>query len=198
MSEEILLPKEYWPIPAEILDLLGKPPVLSTEDPKTYDKLFAAIARHCQPVEIMEWFYVRDLVDSLWDIQRMTIFKTEVLEISEKLIAEERAVKARQDMMIVALQERQKAGLVNDGVTLPEIPPVAPLPQPMDMARGFVRSLSIYEKIEELIDRYRVVRARSPNELLNYREAAKRRQAARPGRKHEAESVPLVPTSEGP
>jgi hypothetical protein len=51
-------------IPPEIADILGHPPVLSTENRQAYDELMTQLALEWKPRrKITDWMYVRDIAD---------------------------------------------------------------------------------------------------------------------------------------
>jgi hypothetical protein len=57
-------------IPAHVVELLGPAPLLKGENLKQYQALLSEIARTVKPAEIMEWLWVKDIVDLTWDIRR--------------------------------------------------------------------------------------------------------------------------------
>ena len=67
-------------VPAHIAELLGKAPVLKSEDPKQYQALLSEIARTVKPADVMEWLWVKDIADLTWDILRYRRLKTSWIE----------------------------------------------------------------------------------------------------------------------
>jgi hypothetical protein len=57
-------------IPAHIVELLGTAPLLEDEDPQQYQALLSEIARTVKPANVMEWLWVKDIVDLTWDTIR--------------------------------------------------------------------------------------------------------------------------------
>ena len=57
-------------IPAEIADIFGHPPVLSTENRQAYDELMTQLVLDWKPRKITEWMFVRDITDISWEIFR--------------------------------------------------------------------------------------------------------------------------------
>ena len=51
-------------VPAEIADIFGHPPVLSTENRQAYDELMTQLVLDWKPRKITEWMFVRDIVMS--------------------------------------------------------------------------------------------------------------------------------------
>ena len=50
-------------VPAEIADIFGHPPVLSTENRQGYDKLMTQLVLDWKPRNITEWMFVRDITE---------------------------------------------------------------------------------------------------------------------------------------
>jgi hypothetical protein len=57
-------------VPAEIANIFGHPPVLSTESREAYDALMAQLALEWKPRNVTEWMFVRDIADISWEIFR--------------------------------------------------------------------------------------------------------------------------------
>lgn len=57
-------------VPAHVVELLGPAPLLKGENLKQYQALLSEIARTVKPADIMEWPWVKDIVDLTWDILR--------------------------------------------------------------------------------------------------------------------------------
>jgi hypothetical protein len=70
-------------VPAHIVELLGTPPLLKGEDPKQYQALFAELARTVKPADIIEWLWVRDILDLTWDIIRYRRIKASWIRDNE-------------------------------------------------------------------------------------------------------------------
>jgi hypothetical protein len=75
--------KEISEIPADILELWGKPPLLPNEDPEAYRKLAVAVANARMPADTIEWLSVRDIVYHYWQIRRAHLFKDELIKIGQ-------------------------------------------------------------------------------------------------------------------
>src|SRR5262245_32372704 len=73
-------PADIPTMPPQIRDLLGPAPVLSTEDPKRYERILNNFARCVQPRDFIEWMWVRDLADERWEIERLRRFKHQFVE----------------------------------------------------------------------------------------------------------------------
>ena len=68
-------------IPADIEALLGTPPVLRHEDIEAYQTLRLQVARAVAPADVIEWLWLRDIVDLSWEIQRLRRFKTLLIDL---------------------------------------------------------------------------------------------------------------------
>jgi hypothetical protein len=67
-------------IPAEILNILGPPPILSTEDENLYYETLARFARDIAPTDTITWLLIKDLVDYRIEIARCRRFKAAVIK----------------------------------------------------------------------------------------------------------------------
>jgi hypothetical protein len=61
--------------------LCGNPPLLSSEKPKDYESLFSHMADCVEPTDVVEWLWLKDLVDHTWEIRRLRRFKNQLIEI---------------------------------------------------------------------------------------------------------------------
>jgi len=57
-------------IPAEIADIFGNPPVLSTENRQAYYALMTKLVLEWKPRNIIGWMFVRHMTDTSWEIFR--------------------------------------------------------------------------------------------------------------------------------
>jgi hypothetical protein len=71
-------------VQAEIVDIFGPPPVLSTESREAYDALMTQLALEWKPRSITELMYVRDIADISWEIFRHRRAIANVFAISFK------------------------------------------------------------------------------------------------------------------
>ena len=68
-------------ISAKDLDaILGKSPVLPSEDSRAYEKLNDQFREAVNPHDIIEEILVRDVVDIAWEIQRLKDYKKQLLQ----------------------------------------------------------------------------------------------------------------------
>jgi len=59
---------------------LGPPPVIEGEDADAYEQLLAMVIEVVKPVDIMDWFWVRDIADLQWEILRLRRAKANYVE----------------------------------------------------------------------------------------------------------------------
>jgi len=69
-------------IPNDILELLGPPPLIGTEDPSHYRALLTRFAVEFEPKTITEWFLVFDLVNVNWEILRYRRVRTTLIRLA--------------------------------------------------------------------------------------------------------------------
>jgi hypothetical protein len=68
-------------IPPEIRELWGEPPLLSSEDLKAYDKLARTIIKDVAPTDVIEWLWIKDVLDLSWEVRRLRRFKITLIEL---------------------------------------------------------------------------------------------------------------------
>jgi hypothetical protein len=59
---------------------LGGPSGAAHEDLKVYGRLRLEIARSIQPKDMIEWLWIRDILDLSWEIRRLRGFKTGLIK----------------------------------------------------------------------------------------------------------------------
>ena len=68
------------PVPPDIQALFGDPPLLSTEDPNLYWDMFDRFAEFVDPKNIIEWLWLKDIVDLCWEIARLRRYRAQQIE----------------------------------------------------------------------------------------------------------------------
>ncbi len=68
-------------IPKDIAALFGYAPTLKTEDDEIYWHCMKRIAECVEPQDIIEWLWLRDVVDLSWEISRLRRLKIDLVEI---------------------------------------------------------------------------------------------------------------------
>jgi hypothetical protein len=69
VSKKPLTVRSVSQIPAAIRKLWGSPPIRRSDDPDDYWKLAGAIAGNVEPASMIEWIYLKDIVDCTFDIR---------------------------------------------------------------------------------------------------------------------------------
>src|SRR5215204_4865356 len=64
----------------DVGQLLGAPRLIAGEDGKAYDALLARVRDAVQPNDIIEQFWVRDVVDLVWETMRLRRWKADLLK----------------------------------------------------------------------------------------------------------------------
>jgi len=88
---------------AELRELLGPPPVLSTENAKAYDEIVARLIESLMPQDFLEQLLIMQLADYTWEIMRCTRHKTLAIERKFQQHREFQARRAK-----IAAQNRDK------------------------------------------------------------------------------------------
>src|SRR5260370_34077165 len=81
MSVKIVVKKNK--IPAEVRPLLGRAPVLRSEQVDAYEDFLACVAAVC-PKDTLEWILVKDYVDLAWEIRRLRCAKPGMIDVVRK------------------------------------------------------------------------------------------------------------------
>jgi hypothetical protein len=64
--------------------LLGRPPILQGEDGRAYAELLARVRADVRPRDILEEFWVRDIVDLLWETLRLRRMKASLVAVATR------------------------------------------------------------------------------------------------------------------
>jgi hypothetical protein len=67
------------PIPDEIREFLGRPPLLPCDDARLYYAMLATLADSIRPTDLIAWLLIKDLVDHRVEIARYRRFKAAVV-----------------------------------------------------------------------------------------------------------------------
>jgi hypothetical protein len=103
---------------AELRELLGPPPVLSSENVKAYDEMLARFLECLEPRDFMEQMLIKQLADCTWDIKRYTRHKTLAVDRKFRQLRENQAKRAK----ILAQMKAAKSGKAgNDGYPAGEL-----------------------------------------------------------------------------
>jgi len=64
-------------------EMLGKRPILPSEDHKAYDQLTYKFRATISPKDIVEEILVRDVIDLTWEVQRLKNYKNQILQFNQ-------------------------------------------------------------------------------------------------------------------
>jgi hypothetical protein len=100
--QEISAVLRYPPVPENIRSLLGTAWILEGENAELYEALLARIAAEMQPVDLIEWLLLKDIVALTWDIQRSRHHRNSIMRLARRqamervlsLVLEKRSVAA--------------------------------------------------------------------------------------------------------
>jgi hypothetical protein len=113
------------PIPAEVLEIFGDAPILSTEDSDRYHAMIAAFAEHVDPGDFITWCYIKDLADCRTEIWRYRRMKAQAVENAHSAVINKRLdalrsafalapVEIRTRLVKAANEESQRRGLYGE------------------------------------------------------------------------------------
>jgi hypothetical protein len=114
------------PIPPEIQELLGPPPLLPNEDTKLYYALLGSLAQTIRPTDVIAWLLIRDLADHRIEIARYRRFKAALIKAPYDEKAEEELSDRRHTIEYICAElkksaEEEKKVLAKSGKTPAEI-----------------------------------------------------------------------------
>lgn len=69
-------------VPADVASLLGRAPILPGEDGEAYAALTARVAQALSPHDIVEWFWIKDIVDNSWESARLRRLRAQVIALN--------------------------------------------------------------------------------------------------------------------
>src|SRR5262245_54397668 len=77
--------KHLAPLIPEAIRVLFEPrPLTPFENPDDYDRLLVGIAHEVSPNDTFEWFWVKDIVDLVWEARRLRLFKVLLMRVSSR------------------------------------------------------------------------------------------------------------------
>jgi hypothetical protein len=71
-------------IPNDIAALFGYAPTLKTEDDEIYWNCMERFVKCVEPQDVIEWLWVKDVVDLSWEILRLRRLKIDLIEIDRE------------------------------------------------------------------------------------------------------------------
>jgi hypothetical protein len=72
-------------IPKDIAALFGYAPTLKTEDDEIYWNCMERFVKCVEPQDVIEWLWVKDVVDLSWEILRFRRLKIDLVESTGKI-----------------------------------------------------------------------------------------------------------------
>ena len=75
-------------IPADVLEILGPPPILATEDAHVYYTMLTIFVRSIRPDDLITWMLVKDLADHRVEIARYRRMKAGIIAASRRKTVE--------------------------------------------------------------------------------------------------------------
>jgi hypothetical protein len=76
---------QSFPPEEQALAWMGPPPLVPGEDPAQYEHVLRLVAHAMKPVDIVDWFWVRDVTDLEWEVVRLRKIKAFMIS-QEKMI----------------------------------------------------------------------------------------------------------------
>jgi uncharacterized protein YicC (UPF0701 family) len=202
---------------AELKELLGPPPVLSSENAKAYDEIAARLMECFGPRDFMEQLLIKQLVDDTWDSMRYARHKSLGIERKARQLREFQAKRAK------ALAQMRRSGSapypatelgrmyeLEDTVenTVNDVDAILDRPTAeLDHARALEKSIVYHLQLDQLLNTAVARRDDALEQLERYRRGSGKRLRKTSEEIIDAEynvvaqskdlAPPLVPSSEG-
>jgi hypothetical protein len=130
--------------PAELRQLLGGPPVLSTENARSYHEIMGRLLECLAPRDFMEQMLIKELTDCTWEMARYTRHKTLCMERGFR----EHLKFPRQDALAKRLaDEHGEPADAGDG----SIDCADAIAVELDHARALEVTLGYHERVDKLL-----------------------------------------------
>ena len=138
----------------EMKKLFGAAPVLSSESLKDYDAILMRLMDCIEPDDVIELFYVKDLADQIWEINRLRLHKVLVMERAHQRHQEKEEERRRQS-------RRRNTAIAEDVKELFKAEQAAPAGEPTQAGQveqasarttQFDRKLELEEVIDSTVD----------------------------------------------
>jgi len=97
-------------VPAEISEILGPPPLLSTEDEKVYQAMMGCFAQSIGPRDLITWMLIRDLADHRTEIARLRRIKAGSIQYAVKTEMARRGAEVESKHRTEVARLRKEAG----------------------------------------------------------------------------------------
>ncbi len=66
----------------KIAELCGPPPITPIEPPLEYNRLILRFIREIKPTDVVEWIWIKDIVDLIWESRRLRKVETLLITMS--------------------------------------------------------------------------------------------------------------------
>lgn len=86
---EVSIPAQ---LPDDLAEFVGPPPIIRGEDPQQYDRIFNRVAAAVVPADEIEWLWVRDITDAVWQGRRFQRMRDQIYEL-RRTVAMKQVVK---------------------------------------------------------------------------------------------------------
>jgi hypothetical protein len=64
----------------DMLPVLGEPSLLENEDRAEYEALMASLSHTVVPQDTIEWIWIKDITDIVWEMRRLKIVRNKIVE----------------------------------------------------------------------------------------------------------------------
>ena len=175
MNMEVKPPAVTRVVPPEIASLLGRPPLLRTENREAYWCMLERIAAELNPQGILEWQMIKNYTDCVWEMNRLQSTKTHIVNIGQKdaLFSIVHALSDEQDHEMTAADAVRSWSKdeANKQVVLQELAKHE-LDDRSIMDQAFVQRIDLVEKIERIYTRTDARRRTILRDLELHRESS--------------------------
>jgi hypothetical protein len=147
---------------AELRDLFGPPPVLSTESAKAYDEILARLMQCFDPRDFMERLLIKQLVDCTWEMMRYTRHKTMSIErkFRQRLELQSKAADAAGQNREARLADSGRANALGSMCELEKIADgavrdageITHLPHELDQVGALEASIGYHGQLDHLLN----------------------------------------------
>jgi hypothetical protein len=103
-------------VPEEVRALLGPSWLIEGEDPKLYEELLAKVGAAVQPMDIIDWLLVKDVVALTWDIHRSRRHRESLMRTTRRNAMERILdLSLSRDLALREVGQESKAGKIARG-----------------------------------------------------------------------------------
>ncbi|WP_457936104.1 hypothetical protein [Mesorhizobium sp. 10J20-29] len=160
-------------VPERILELLGAPPILDSENLDHYRKFQLQFALEYQPKTMTEWLLVNDLVDINWEIQRYRRVKAVIPKAAgpstfQKVIGKP-VPDGQKAIALISGQKTSDAGANQPSVAETDFYVPAYITAELIDGIAIVDNLQSVEQLERLIERAEIRREKITQEFSAHR-----------------------------